>query len=295
LNNARIVVLGGTGMLGHKIFQILSLRFPETVCTTRCSGHTELLRNLGLSRNGNVIEGVNAMDFDGLRATLVKLRPDFIVNCIGIIKQRPAAQNHIASIAINSLFPHQLAAAAAEWGGRLIHFSTDCVFNGLRGAYSEEDPPDAGDLYGRSKFLGETSARNALTLRTSIIGRELAEHRSLLDWFLSQRAGKVRGFTRVIYSGVTTNHLAEVIGGLIEDHADLSGLYQVASEPISKFDLLCLLRKAYSLSVTIEPDELEVSDRSMKCDKFRRTTGYVCPPWPVLVSQLADDRTPYHF
>jgi dTDP-4-dehydrorhamnose reductase len=180
-----------------------------------------------------------------------------------------------------------------HWGGRVVHFSTDCVFNGHRGNYSEEDVSDAEDLYGKSKFLGEVTVANALTLRTSIIGRELTEHRSLLDWFLSQNHKTVRGYRKVIYSGVTTNHLAELVASIIQKHPGLNGLYQVASEPISKYDLLCLVREAYQLDVRIEPDDLEMSDRSMRCDRLREAIAYKCPAWPVLAHQLAEDTIPY--
>jgi dTDP-4-dehydrorhamnose reductase len=181
----------------------------------------------------------------------------------------------------------------ALWGGRVIHFSTDCVFSGKRGGYVEGDASDAEDLYGKTKFLGEVAAANALTLRTSIIGRELSQHQSLLDWFLSRNHGTVRGFRRVIYSGVTTNFLAELVASIIRDHPPLNGLHQVAADPISKYDLLCLLGEAYRLDVRIEPDDLEVSDRSMRCDRLREAIAYQCPPWPVLVRQLAEDSTPY--
>jgi dTDP-4-dehydrorhamnose reductase len=134
---------------------------------------------------------------------------------------------------------------------------------------------------------------NALTIRTSIVGRELKRHRSLLDWFLSQNGGTVRGFTRVIYSGLTTNHVAWLVSHIIRSHPELTGLYQAASEPISKHDLLCLIRSAYQMQVDIIPDEIEVSDRSMAGDKLRGSIGYVAPSWPELVRELAEDPTPY--
>jgi dTDP-4-dehydrorhamnose reductase len=232
-------------------------------------------------------------DFNALEATLSALRPDYVVNCVGVIKQRTEAISPIPSITINSLLPHKLAQMAARWGGRIIHFSTDCVFSGKRGWYTEEDPSDAEDLYGRSKFLGEVVVANALTLRTSIIGRELVEHRSLLDWFLAQNHKTVHGYRRVIYSGVTTNYLAELVASIIQEQPELNGLYQVTTEPISKYDLLCRLREAYGLDVWIEPDDLVVSDRSMRCDKLRAAINYQCPAWAVLARQLADDNTPY--
>lgn len=240
-----------------------------------------------------VIEGVDVFDFNKLSQLLLRLKPDFIVNCIGVIKQRDDVSSHILTITLNSLLPHQLAEICAKWGGRLIHFSTDCVFSGRQGMYKEADPSDAEDLYGKTKFLGETTESNALTLRTSIIGRELANHRSLLDWFLSNKGGRVKGYRKSIYSGVTTNHLAEVVSDIILRQPHLQGLYQVASEPISKYDLLCLLRDAYALDVAIDPVDGEDANRSMDGARFRGAIGYICPPWPTLAQQLAADPTPY--
>lgn len=291
---AKVVVLGAAGMLGHKMFQRLQECFPGTVGLMRERPEWPQFSRVDLLQGNDIVPGIDVMDFEGLAARLAEFRPDFIVNCIGIIKQRAETNDAVVSISINSLLPHRLAAVAAGWGGRLIHFSTDCVFSGERGGYTEEDQSDAHDLYGRSKFLGETpGAGNALTLRTSIIGRELVEHRSLLDWFLGQKGRTVRGFRRVIYSGVTTNHMADLVGDIILNHSDLNGLYQVVSQPISKYDLLCLIRNAYSLDVDITPDEEERSNRSMSGEKLRRAIGYEAPPWPALVEQLASDATPY--
>ena len=290
---ARVIVVGGAGMLGHKIFQLLRGRFTGTLCTVREDIRKPPFDHVELLQGDDVVPGVDVTDFPALEAILAAFRPEYVVNCVGVIKQRAEAVSPIPSITINSLLPHKLAQIAARWGGRVIHFSTDCVFNGKRGGYVEEDSSDAEDLYGKTKFLGEVAVANALTLRTSIIGRELTEHRSLLDWFLAQNQKTIRGYRRVIYSGVTTNHLAELVVSIIQGHPGLNGLYQVASEPISKYDLLCLLREAYELDGRIEPDDLEVSDRSMRCDKLREAIAYKCPPWPVLARQLAEDNTPY--
>jgi len=275
------------------MFQMLRERFAGTFCTVREDIRKPPFDRVELLQGDDVVPGVNVTDFPALGAVLSALRPQFLVNCVGVIKQRAEAVSPIPSITINSLLPHKLAQMAARWGGRVIHFSTDCVFSGKRGGYLEGDFSDGADLYGKTKFLGEVSVANALTLRTSIIGRELSEHRSLLDWFLAQNHGTVRGYRRVIYSGVTTNHLAELVASIIHEHPELNGLYQVASEPISKYDLLCLLREAYRLDVRIEPDDLEVSDRSMRCDRLREAIDYKCPPWPVLARQLAEDNAPY--
>ena len=288
-----IVVLGGAGMLGHKLFQVLRERFPGTIATTRENVHVPPLSGVTLLAGPDVLAGVDVVDFEALRMRLERLAPAVIVNCIGVIKQRDEARSPIPSITLNALFPHRLAEAAGAWGGRVIHFSTDCVFSGRRGNYREEDPSDADDLYGRSKFLGEVATSNAITLRTSIIGRELTEHRSLLDWFLSQKGKKVRGFRKVIYSGITTNEMANVVSLIIRSFPTLSGLFQVVSEPISKYDLLLLIREAYGLEIDIEPDDREVSDRSMCGEKFHKATGWRSPPWPDMVRALAADPTPY--
>jgi len=290
---AKVMVLGGAGMLGHKMFQTLRERFAGTFCTVWEDMRKAPFNRVELLQGNDVITGVDVTAFQALEAVLSAFRPEYVVNCVGVIKQRAEAVSPIPSITINSLLPHKLAQMAARWGGRVIHFSTDCVFNGKRGSYTEEDLSDAEDLYGKSKFLGEVAGANALTLRTSIIGRELTEHRSLLDWFLAQNHKTVRGYRRVIYSGVTTNYIAELVASIIREHPGLNGLYQTTSEPVSKYDLLRLLREAYQLDVRIEPDDAETSDRSMRCDRLREAIAYQCPPWPVLARQLAEDSTPY--
>ncbi len=289
----KALVLGGEGMLGHKMFQILRTRYPDTFCSIFGSLAEPFYRQIDLLQTGAVLEQVNAMDLSALGQTLTSLQPEFIVNCIGIVKQREEARSAIPSITLNSLLPHKLAEYARDWGGRVVHFSTDCVFSGTKGRYNEEDPSDAEDLYGKSKYLGEVTVENALTLRTSIIGRELSQFRSLLEWFLAQRGKTIRGFRNVIYSGVTTNYISELVGRLISDHPTLHGLYQVTSPPISKYELLCQLRDAYHLDVEIQPHDGEISDRSMIGEKFIHATGYRYPTWCELIAQLANDPTPY--
>jgi dTDP-4-dehydrorhamnose reductase len=288
-----ILILGGTGMLGHKVFQQLRGRFPETYCTIRGSINDPNLRGVELYQTGNVCDGVDASDFNALRRLLLERAPTIIVNCIGIIKQRPESKEALSSISINALLPHQLAEACKLWGGRLIHISTDCVFNGRRGGYRETDITDAEDLYGRTKALGEPAADNALTLRTSIIGRELFHFQSLLEWLLSQEHGRVRGHQRAIYSGTTANQLSKIVGDVIERQPSLNGLYQVTAPAISKFELLSLLRDAYKMDVEIIPDSEYFCDRSMFGDEFHAATGCESPGWPELAAELANDETPY--
>jgi dTDP-4-dehydrorhamnose reductase len=290
----RIIVLGAAGMLGHKVFQKLRAHYPGTLATMWEDVTQPPLDRVDLLQGADVIPGVDVTDFPRLQRLLADIRPDYIINCVGIVKQRDEAKKAIPSVTINSLLPHMLAQFSAEWGGRVIHPSTDCVFSGRKGAYTEDDASDAEDLYGKSKFLGELSTvDNGLTLRTSIIGRELVTHHSLLDWFLAQQGRTVSGYTRVIYSGVTTNQFAKVVQWLIAHYPSLHGLYQLVASPISKHDLLALFEQAYHVDVEIVPDDSVVSDRSMRGDRFYAATGYVSPSWPHLVEELAQDETPY--
>jgi len=289
----RCLVLGGAGMLGHKVLQRLSERFPETLCTVRMDGADPLLRRVPLFTHSNTLTGVDAGDLSSLRCSIERIRPDVVINCVGVIKQRPDATSAIPSITINALLPHWLAEWIDPWKGRLIHFSTDCVFRGTRGQYTEADVSDAADLYGRSKFLGEVQSPNALTIRTSIIGRELSHFASLLEWVLSQDGRRIRGFRSVRYSGVTTNYLSRLVGDLLVTHSDLSGLFHVASEPISKLDLITMVRDGFGLTIDIVPSDDEVSDRTLDGRRFVERTGYVTPSWSAMIQELANDPTPY--
>jgi len=290
----RILVLGGEGMLGHKMFQTLSRHFEGVGCTIRGSLTDPFFSRIDLFQSREVIENFDATRFEKLEEMLRQHRPQVVANCIGIVIQADETHDPVLNIGLNAYLPHLLAKVIGEWGGRLFHFSTDCVFSGAKGNYTEEDRADADDLYGRSKYLGEvTQASNAITLRTSIIGRELSRFRSLLEWFLAQNHRSAQGWTKAIYAGVTTNYISEIVARLISECPHLSGLYQVTSEPISKHDLLVLLREAYHLDIEIVPVDGRNEDKSMVGERFVEATGYVCPPWPELVRQLAEDPTPY--
>jgi dTDP-4-dehydrorhamnose reductase len=221
------------------------------------------------------------------------VRPQVVINCIGIVKQLPAAKDSLQSILVNALFPHRLARLCQAIGARLIHFSTDCVFSGRRGGYVEDDVADADDLYGRTKFLGEVSYDGCLTLRTSMIGRELATSHGLIEWFLSQEGKTIRGYTRAIFSGLSTSALSDVIAHIVAHHPGLQGVYHVGAEPISKFELLSLVKQVYGLNVQIVPDEEVICDRSLNADRFRRVTGFVPPTWPNMIEHIYQDATPY--
>lgn len=234
---------------------------------------------------GRITPAVDARRIDQVRQVLDELRPDVVVNCVGVIKQRPEVTDAVSTVALNALFPHLLAAACAQRGSRLVHVSTDCVFSGRRGGYTEDDHPDPADLYGRSKLLGETTTAPALTLRTSIVGHELTTRRSLLDWFLAQR-GVVRGFTRAVYSGVTTVEFARLLREVVLPRADLTGLYHVAATPITKYELLRLVADRYDWPGELVPDDALVCDRSMYATALAEATGYRPPTWPDMIGEL---------
>jgi dTDP-4-dehydrorhamnose reductase len=276
-------------MLGHKLWQEASRELDAwaTVRTEEPSATTTAV----LDRE-RVLTGVRAEDLESVERAIEDSGADAIVNCIGVVKQSEAASDPIPSIQINSLFPHQVAALCRERGKRFVHISTDCVFSGSGGAYAEEDPADASDLYGRSKLLGEASGPGSLTIRTSIIGRELASSYGLLEWFLGAE-GTVRGFTRAIFSGFTTEALSRTLLDVLTEHPDLEGLWHVSAEPIDKYRLLGMLAEAYGTTVQIEADDSVVVDRSLDSTRFREALGWKPPSWQEMVDGLVADPTPY--
>ena len=280
-------------MLGHKMFQASLAAYPDTWCTLHGRLADYPVSGIDAFRSHQIIDDWDAMDFSAVDLLLDRSRPQVVINCVGVIKQRSAAEDPIQTITVNSLLPHRLAATVSSWQGRLIHISTDCVFDGVRGGYSEEDTPNATDLYGRTKALGEIVRPNALTLRTSIIGRELRTHSSLLDWFLSQNRASVRGYRNALWSGVTTNHLTHLIISIIDRWPRLSGLFNVSSGRTSKLELLHLIRDAYKMDVEIQPDDSYVLDRTLSGKKLEAAIAYHCPPLDQLIREMAGDLTEY--
>jgi dTDP-4-dehydrorhamnose reductase len=284
-----VMILGVTGMLGHVLFRELTACASYDVRGTARS--IEALRGaIPPAPLGNVTTDIDAADFASVRRLLDQVRPDVVINAIGIIKQDPRIRNLATTVAVNALFPHHLAEHCTDIGARLIHVSTDCVFSGQDGKYTESDQPDAHDFYGLSKLLGEV-ASPALVLRTSIIGHELTGHRSLIDWFLSS-SGTVHGFTRAIYSGVTTVEFARLIASVIIPRPQLAGLMHVAAAPISKHDLLTLVAKQYNWSGVIIPQDSFACDRSLIAERLQAATGYQPPDWPTMIRAMYES-SPY--
>jgi dTDP-4-dehydrorhamnose reductase len=284
----RILILGATGLLGHTLFRHLSSQPGlEVHASVRDRGGLERWFSARLLEN--VHAPVDARDFDTIIRAFEAAKPQVVINCVGVIKQGPAAEDPLVAIPINSLLPHRLAQLCGAASARLIHFSTDCVFDGARGDYAEDDPPTATDLYGMSKRLGEVSASpHCLTLRTSFIGHELRDRLGLLEWFLAQPA-RVRGFTRAVFTGFPSIEMARIMAEHVIPDPGLSGVIHVASEAISKYDLLRLIADAYGKRVDIEPDDKVMINRALNGKAFQKATGYVPAPWTALVNQMHED------
>ena len=279
----KVLVLGATGMLGHTLLRYLHQDSSyEAWGTTRSDGIPEGLR---ADFAGRILRGLDVLHEDALPRALAHIRPDVVVNCVGIVKQRSDADDALVAIPVNAWLPHRIAQLCNLVGARFVQISTDCVFAGTRGMYVEADSPDATDLYGRSKHLGEVLAPNCVTIRTSIIGPELRGNRGLLNWFLSQ-SGAVKGYSRAYFSGVPTVELARILGEYVLNNPALEGLFHVSAERISKLDLLKLIAADYKFDIDINEDGHVELDRSLDSSLFQGKTGYRPPAWPELVTRM---------
>jgi dTDP-4-dehydrorhamnose reductase len=281
----RVLIFGGDGMLGHELLASWRSRHEVWVTLRReagaYAGHGDLFRERALF-------GVDVRRLADVVDAVAASRPEAVVNAAGIVKQRAVAREAIPSLEVNALFPHRLAQVCAAAGARLVHVSTDCVFSGARGRYAESDVPDASDLYGRTKLLGEPAGPHCLTLRTSIVGLELTRKAGLVEWFLAQR-GRVRGYRRAIFSGLTTTELARAVEHFLVRQPDLGGLWHLASSPIDKFSLLDgLSRRLVRTDVEIAPDEDFTCDRSLDASALAERTGYRVPSWDNMLDELAE-------
>jgi dTDP-4-dehydrorhamnose reductase len=281
----RILIFGGDGMLGHELLR--SWKDRHEVWVTLRQGKSAYAAYEALFGD-RVLFDVDVRRLQDVVDAVAAAKPQAIVNAVGIVKQRAAAKETIPSLEVNALFPHRLAQVCAAAGARMVHMSTDCVFSGQKGQYVETDTPDAEDLYGRTKLLGEVAEPHCLTLRTSIIGLELGRHGSLIEWFLAQR-GRIKGFRRAIYSGLTTSEMARAIEHLLVEEPALGGLWHLSPDPIDKHDLLTrLARRLGRNDVEIVPDDEFVCDRSLDSSALRARTTYRVPPWDAMLDELAE-------
>ena len=281
----RILILGGDGMLGHRLWHHF-VGCHETRVTLRMG--IEAYSGFSMFDADCAFSGIDVRHEGDLLGVFADFRPEAVINAIGIVKQRDEAKAALPSLELNAVFPHRLSNICAAAGARMIHLSTDCVFSGDRGGYTENDPSDARDLYGRTKYLGEVSDDHCVTLRTSIIGLELSRKASLIEWFLAQR-GTISGYRKAIYTGFTTMEMARIIERILTRHPDLSGLWQVASAPIDKYNLLSGLSTRLGRDdIQIQPDDSFVCDRSLVGDRFTGATGYHAPDWDEMLDERAE-------
>ncbi|TCV55898.1 dTDP-4-dehydrorhamnose reductase family protein [Pseudomonas fluorescens] len=287
----RILILGASGMLGNSTFNVFSEDHTHDVRGTIRSESSK--RFFKEEHRSKLLAGVDVLDQDALVKVLEEVKPEVVINCVGLIKQLAHAQDPLSTLPVNAMFPHRLAQLCGLMNVRLVHISTDCVFSGRQGMYKETDLSDAEDLYGKSKFIGELHNRsNSITLRTSIIGHELNSHLALVEWFLAQNK-PVKGYSKAVFSGLPTVELASIIKGYVLTNPALHGLYHVAASPISKLELLRLVSSRYGKSIEIIPDESFAIDRSLDGTRFHLATGYTAPAWPELIDRMYEGRASY--
>ncbi len=272
-------------MLGNTIMRYFSEQLEFQVIGTIRNRYA--LQNFNKDVRDKLVIGIDVENTDHLLKLFSTVTPDIVVNCVGLVKQLAEAKDPLAIVPINALLPHRLARICSAVGARLIHISTDCVFTGEKGMYTEEDPPDATDLYGRSKLIGEVDYPKAITLRTSLIGHELNSSHSLINWFLSQK-GKVKGFRKAVFSGLPTIEISRVIRDHVIPHPELRGLYHLSVDPISKYELLRLVAETYQKNIDIIPDDTLVVDRSLDSSRFRAASGFTPKTWPEMVKAMHD-------
>jgi dTDP-4-dehydrorhamnose reductase len=282
-----ILIFGASGMMGNALLRYLATRTEHHIIGVVRSKNS--MQRLPAHLHSRVVFGGSMDDIDAVVHLFDQHRPTVVINCIGLVKQLDDANDPLAAIPINAMLPHRLARLCGLAGARLIHLSTDCVFSGAKGLYVEDDLPDARDVYGRTKLLGEVDYPHALTLRTSIIGHELSGTNSLVCWFLAQQ-GSVSGFSRAVFSGFPTVEIARIIDKYILPQPDLHGLYHLSAEPIDKFALLTLIARIYNKNIKIENDPMLIIDRSLDSTRFRNATSFHPEDWPTLIQRMHDFR-----
>lgn len=284
-----VLIIGASGMLGNAVVRVLSEKSDSCenldlhVYGTVRSHSAKQYFNEQIA--ANLIAGIDVEQFDSVLTAFKLTKPNIVINCVGLIKQLSSAEDPLQAIPINSLLPHKLARLCAVANARLIHISTDCVFNGSKGNYLESDASDAQDLYGKSKFLGEVDYANAITIRTSIIGHELNSKHALVEWFLAQE-NECNGFTKAVFSGLPTVVLAQIIRDVVIPNPNLTGVYHVAAKPINKFELISLVAEVYGKKIKINQSDNLVLDRSLNAERFKVATGYEAQPWLQLIQQM---------
>ena len=290
----RILILGGNGMIGHKMYHTISKIHKDTWVTLRKNIKSYTYSEI--YNSDKVIDNIDLSNFKILLNQLNLINPDVVLNACGITIRRGINVSVSNTIILNSALPHFLNEWVTTNNKRLIHFSTDCVFTGAKGDYLDNDKIDAFDLYGSTKSMGEViDSKHSITLRGSMIGRELENKTELFEWFLKQKNKKIKGFSNVIYSGITTTKMAEIVLKLINQYPYLSGVYNISSKPISKFELLILWNNLFDINANIEIDNSYTSNKNLISDNFYRTVSMEQPDWVELSSQLNIDNSLHNY
>ena len=279
----KVLILGAGGMLGNAVIRVMCENQHLEVFGTIRSNNVPKIFSTEIAKK--IITGFDVTYRDSLVKLFADIKPDVVINCVGLVKQLAEVDDPLIALPINAILPHQLANLCRLTEARLVHISTDCVFSGTKGNYKETDTPDATDLYGKSKYIGELNDTHTITLRVSIIGHELQSAHGLIDWFLAQQ-GSCKGFNQAVFSGLPTTVLAAIIRDIVLPKPELSGVYHVAAKPISKYDLLSLVAKVYGKAINIIPDDQLIIDRSLNADRFKSATGYEAPSWEELIRTM---------
>lgn len=267
----KLLILGGEGMAGHIIKEYFKGKTQYEVFST--------------SRNEQDDSSIflDVLDSKSVEELIESMKPDIVINCIGILNDH-ASNNPMLALQVNSLLPHQLAKLTERHQGKLIQISTDCVFSGKKGDYTEDDLPDGTSVYSQTKRWGEVIDNKHLTIRTSIIGPELKEDGiGLFLWFMKQ-SGEIKGYEKVLWNGVTTLELAKATEEMIKH--SVTGLYHLGSDiKISKYSLLKLIQEVFKKDdVRIIPDDNIVLDRTIK--NTRTDFHYPIPTYEKMLVEL---------
>jgi dTDP-4-dehydrorhamnose reductase len=289
----KILVLGATGMLGYQIFKFFSSEVSYDVYgTVRLKKNAQSFETFNAFKDGGkIIFDFDVSNFESIISLVDRLKPDLIINSIAYTNKDNKPNDFFMMTLINSFFPKKLSELCLNLKIRMIHFSTDAIFNGNKAPYSEDDIPDFLDFYGLTKYLGEVDKNHfVVTIRTSMIGHETEKKNSknIVNWFLSQNE-EVKGFSKYIFSGLTTLEISKIIKNYIIPNKQLYGIYHVSSKPISKFDLLRLISSLYNKTIKIVPDSSVIINRSLDSSRFYLATGYKAPEWDVLINQMRED------
>ena len=281
----RILIFGSTGMLGHTLIRyLMNQNLVDVEFTVRNNSKQELCKKVFKKEAKYYVDAENP--HSALKA-IKDFHPDYCINCLGLIKQKKESRNYVKAIQINSLIPHLLSDYCMENDSQLIHISTDCVFSGKKGNYLDSDSPDPQDLYGRSKLLGEVSNKNALTIRTSIIGPEINSANGLFEWFKSSEKS-IYGYKEAFFSGLPTIELSKIIFQFLIKRKIKNDIYNLSSNPISKFDLLNLINEVYDFNKDIIADDSFKIDRTLNCERFIENTGFVKSEWKDMLVRMRD-------